>query len=126
MQGPVRRRLSRSELTASPPGPPASVSQSDMQAFKAANPFDPCLPDFVRWYSAKDFRPDQLAEYDAPRDFPRRTDDGEPLAQPPPPLLQLLPWTVSVISFIQGVHGVTPEGLLDIPWSSCGRTHPDR
>eukprot|EP00668_Euglena_longa_P005174 GGOE01006087.1.p1 GENE.GGOE01006087.1~~GGOE01006087.1.p1 ORF type:complete len:869 (-),score=208.30 GGOE01006087.1:213-2819(-) len=39
--------------------------QSDMQAFKAANPFDPCLADFVRWYSPKDFSAAKLAEFDS-------------------------------------------------------------
>eukprot|EP01012_Entosiphon_sulcatum_P066820 TRINITY_DN9622_c0_g1_i1.p1 TRINITY_DN9622_c0_g1~~TRINITY_DN9622_c0_g1_i1.p1 ORF type:complete len:496 (-),score=79.78 TRINITY_DN9622_c0_g1_i1:892-2379(-) len=41
---------------------------SDMQAFKAANPFDPCLADFVRWHSPKDFFTVALSE-------PTRTQD---------------------------------------------------
>lgn len=43
---------------------PSSQPQSDMQAFKAANPFDPCLVDFVRWYSPKDFSAARLADFD--------------------------------------------------------------
>jgi len=38
--------------------------KSDMEAFKAANPFDPCLADFLRWHSPKDFSAERLAEYD--------------------------------------------------------------
>ena len=45
-----------------------------MRAFKAANPFDPCLVDFVRWYSPKDFNPNALAQYD--QEHPPSTPPG--------------------------------------------------